>query len=54
MNSMKGFCKYVNCQIVLDEILPVLRNLITDPSQHVRAAWGKQISLLSPVLGREM
>lgn len=33
--------------------MPAIEELVTDASQHVRAALGMQISGLAPILGKE-
>lgn len=33
--------------------MPAIEDLVSDSSQHVRAAFGNQISGLAPILGRE-
>jgi serine/threonine-protein phosphatase 2A regulatory subunit A len=48
-----GFCKLIERDIILARILPCVRDLSTDTSQHVRAALGNQISGLAPLLGRD-
>lgn len=39
--------------MILARVLPCVKDLSTDASQHVRAALGKEISGLAPLLGRE-
>ena len=43
----------VDREVILAKILPCVRDLSTDTSQHVRAALATQISGLAPLLGRE-
>jgi serine/threonine-protein phosphatase 2A regulatory subunit A len=50
---MLGFANLVDSAVVLRDILPCVKELVTDGSQHVRAAIALQISGLSPVLGKE-
>ena len=38
---------------VLDQIMTSIEDLVSDSSQHVRAALGLQISGLAPILGKE-
>lgn len=38
---------------MLNEIMTSVEDLVSDPSQHVRAALGTQISGLAPILGKE-
>jgi serine/threonine-protein phosphatase 2A regulatory subunit A len=48
-----GFCGLVDRQTLLDEIMSAVEDLVSDSSQHVRAALGTQISGLAPILGKE-
>ena len=48
-----GFCQLVDHQTLLREIMPAIEELVTDSSQHVRAAFGNQISGLAPILGKQ-
>ena len=48
-----GFCNLVDREILLHEIMPAVEELVTDSSQHVRAALGSQISGLAPILGKD-
>jgi serine/threonine-protein phosphatase 2A regulatory subunit A len=38
---------------LLNEIMTSVEDLVSDQSQHVRAALGTQISGLAPILGKE-
>ena len=40
-------------EVLLNDIVPAVEDLVTDSSQHVRAALGSQISGLAPLLGNE-
>lgn len=48
-----GFAKLVDQDIILARLMPCVRELASDGSQHVRAALGTQISGLAPLLGKE-
>ena len=48
-----GFCSLIDRETLLNEIMPPIEDLVSDPSQHVRAALGTQISGLAPILGKE-
>lgn len=48
-----GFAKLVDQDIILARLIPCVRELAVDNSQHVRAALGTQISGLAPLLGKE-
>lgn len=51
--TISGFAKLVDREVILARILPCVRELATDSSQHVRASLATQISGLAPLLGRE-
>ena len=40
-------------ETLLDQIMTSIEDLVSDSSQHVRAALGTQISGLAPILGKE-
>ena len=48
-----GFSKLLDKEVILARIVPCVRDLSQDTSQHVRAALGNQISGLAPLLGKE-
>lgn len=48
-----GFCGLLDRQTLLDEIMGTVEDLVSDSSQHVRAALGTQISGLAPILGKD-
>lgn len=48
-----GFAELVDREIILARLMPCIRDLSTDSSQHVRAALATQISGLAPQLGKE-
>lgn len=51
--QIPGFCSLVDRETLLKEIMGSVEDLVSDPSQHVRAALGTQISGLAPILGKE-
>ncbi len=51
--DLLGFCNLVERETLLQEIMPSVEELVTDSSQHVRAALGSQISGLAPILGKD-
>lgn len=51
--QIPGFCALVDRAVLLDTIMPSVEGLVSDTSQHVRAALGTQISGLAPILGKE-
>jgi serine/threonine-protein phosphatase 2A regulatory subunit A len=51
-NQIPGFCALINPQVVLADVLPCVRDLTHDNSQHVRAALANHISGLAPILGK--
>lgn len=48
-----GFAKLIDRDLILARVLPCVRELSTDQSQHVRAALSNQISGLAPLLGKD-
>lgn len=51
---LKGFSKLLDKEVILARIVPCVRDLSQDASQHVRAALANQISGLAPLLGKEV
>lgn len=49
----KGFSKLLDKEVILARIVPCVRDLSQDSSQHVRAALANQISGLAPLLGKD-
>ena len=52
-NKTSGFAKLVDKNTILNRILPCVRDLSHDNSQHVRAALANQISGLAPLLAKD-
>lgn len=50
---ISGFAKLIDREIILARLLPCVKDLSTDSSQHVRAALAQQISGLAPLLGKD-
>lgn len=48
-----GFCALLERETLLHEVMPSIEELVSDQSQHVRAALGTQISGLAPILGKD-
>ena len=48
-----GFCGLLDRETLLNEVMTSVEDLVSDSSQHVRAALGTQISGLAPILGKE-
>jgi len=48
-----GFCKLIDRTILLNDVMTTVEDLVSDTSQHVRAALGTQISGLAPILGKQ-
>ena len=48
-----GFCTLLDRETLLNEIMTSVEDLVSDASQHVRAALGTQISGLAPILGKD-
>ncbi|KAJ7169889.1 armadillo-type protein [Mycena filopes] len=51
--EIPGFSKLLDKDVILARIVPCVRDLSQDTSQHVRAALANQISGLAPLLGKE-
>ena len=47
----KGFSKLLEAEVIIARIVPFVRDLCQDSSQHVRAALANQITGLAPLLG---
>lgn len=52
-SQLAGFAVLVPADILLAEIVPCVRELVSDSSQHVRASLAIHISGLAPLLGKE-
>ena len=50
---MIGFSKLLEKEVILARIVPCVRDLSQDSSQHVRAALANHIAGLAPLLGKE-
>jgi serine/threonine-protein phosphatase 2A regulatory subunit A len=50
---VEGFSKLLDKEVILARIVPCVRDLSQDSSQHVRAALANQISGLAPLLNKE-
>lgn len=48
-----GFSKLLDKEVILARIIPCVRDMASDTSQHVRAALANQISGLAPLLKRD-
>ena len=53
LTSVPGFCALLDRETLLHEVMPSIEELVSDQSQHVRAALGTQISGLAPILGKD-
>ena len=51
--QIPGFCALVDRTTLLNDIMGSIEDLVSDTSQHVRAALGTQISGLAPILGKQ-
>lgn len=51
--QIPGFCALVERTTLLNDIMGSVEDLVSDSSQHVRAALGTQISGLAPILGKQ-
>lgn len=52
-DGVLGFSKLLEKEVILLRIVPCVRDLCQDTSQHVRAALATQISGLAPLLGKQ-
>ncbi len=52
-SQIPGFCALADTTTLLNDIMPSIEDLVSDTSQHVRAALGTQISGLAPILGKQ-
>lgn len=51
--QIPGFARLITPDVIISRLLPPIRDLSTDQSQHVRTALGGQITGLAPLLGKE-
>jgi serine/threonine-protein phosphatase 2A regulatory subunit A len=51
--QIPGFCALIDRTVLLNEVIGTVEDLVSDTSQHVRAALGTQISGLAPILGKQ-
>lgn len=50
---LAGLSKQLERDVIIARIVPCVRDLCQDSSQHVRAALANQITGLAPLLGKE-
>ena len=48
-----GFCKAAKKEVIIARMIPFVRDLCQDQSQHVCAALANQITGLAPLLGKD-
>ena len=53
MTCAIGFCKLIDKETILVSILPCVRDLSQDQSQHARSSLSNQINGLAPLLGKD-
>lgn len=55
-NKVKDFCQALDPAyrepLIMTSILPYVKELVSDPNQHVKAALASVIMGLSPILGK--
>lgn len=51
--QVPGFAALASKEAILSDILPCVKDLVVDSSQHVRASLATHISGLAPLLGKE-
>lgn len=49
-----AFAKRIDQSVVIEKILPCIKDLVIDTNQHVRAAVATNISGLAPILGKDL
>ena len=49
-----GFCEVLDIDVIKKQILAPVREIVVDPSQHVRASLASNITGLAPLLGKDM
>lgn len=52
-SQIPGYAKLVDGAVILSDLLPCVKLLVTDESQHARAALAKDISGLAPIIGQD-
>lgn len=53
LETRTGFSQSISYDAIIQNILPCVKDLATDQSQHVRAALATHISGLAPLLGKQ-
>jgi serine/threonine-protein phosphatase 2A regulatory subunit A len=48
-----GFCGLIDQNTILNDILPAVKDMVTDQSQHVRASVASHVSGLAPIVGKD-
>ena len=48
-----GFCALIESSVVLNDIIPVIKDMVVDSSQYVRASVASNISGLAPIVGKD-
>jgi len=51
-SKVPGFSSLLSQDVILEKIIPCVKDLVTDASQHVRSSLAQQIGGLSPILGK--
>ena len=55
-HKVKDFCQALDPSIqetvIMENVLPCVRDLVADPNQHVKSALASVIMGLSPILGK--
>ncbi len=52
ISDCKGFCALIDPAIVLREVIPCVKELVMDGSQHVRSAMALHVTALAPIVGK--
>lgn len=51
--NFQGFCILIDKNTVLNEVMPAVADMVSDPSQHVRGSVASHISGLAPIIGKD-
>jgi serine/threonine-protein phosphatase 2A regulatory subunit A len=51
---LAAFCQLIDSDTIVDYVLHVVKELVSDQSQHVRATIALNIASLAPLLGKEV
>lgn len=52
-SQIPGYAKFIDENVILQDLLPCVKLLVSDENQHARAALAKDISGLAPIIGQD-